>query len=157
MKKLMKLLPFLLFSILIMTSCTFEINKDVQDPCKYIDKLKSELDTSKISSLELLEVKFNRNFLIDDYKNEMLTNSIDYLCIDNIENLDDNFNETPTYKLFITFDSKEKFVIEVFKDGLVSVFPWDGKGNKEYFSSANIPEGYKLYNYCEFINPKTYK
>ena len=102
MKKLMKLLPFLLFPILLMTSCTFEINKNVQDPCKYIDKLKSELDTSKISSVELLEVKFNRNFLIDDYKNEMLNNSIDYLCIDNIENLDDNFNETPTYKIFIT-------------------------------------------------------
>ena len=59
MKKLMKLLPFLMFSILLMTSCTFEINKDAQDPCKYIDKLKSELDISKISTVELLKVKFN--------------------------------------------------------------------------------------------------
>lgn len=157
MKKLIKLLSFLLIFITLITSCSFKINNDVNDPCQYINKLKSKLHTSKISSLELLEVKFNRNFLIDDYKNELLNNSIDYLSIDNIKSLDDNFNETPTYKIFITFNSNEKFVIEVFRDGLVSVFPWDGKGKKEYFSSDNIPEGYKFFNYCELINPKTYK
>lgn len=157
MKKLMKLLPLLILPIILMTSCTLKITKDTDYPCKYIDKLKNNLDTYKISSVDLLEVKFNRNFLINDYQSKMLNNSIDYLCIDNLKELDENFNETPTYKLFITFESNEKFVIEIYKDGLVSVFPWDGKGNKEFFTSDNIPEGYKFFNYCEFINPKTYK
>lgn len=59
----------------------------------------------------------------------------------------------PIYTLFITSE-KEKMVLDVYGDNLISIYPWDGKYEKDYLTLEDIPNAFKMEQFCEYIFEK---
>lgn len=57
-----------------------------------------------------------------------------------------NLNK-PQYKIFFTFyDTGEKYVINVYDEEFISIYPWDGNFPMDYISMKEIPLRYNLFN-----------
>jgi hypothetical protein len=61
--------------------------------------------------------------------------------------------EKPVYKLFFTF-SKEKFVVNVYNERYLSVYPWDGTYSMDYIDMAGIQPLYNIYGLCKYLIPR---
>lgn len=59
----------------------------------------------------------------------------------------------PAYKIFITFN-KDKFVINVYTDRYVSIYPWDGVYSMDYIDMSDTLTSNNLYYLCNYIIPK---
>ena len=59
--------------------------------------------------------------------------------------------QKPKYKIIIVF-SKEKYVINVYNEKFVSVFPWDGSFPMDYIDMSKIQVSYNLYGLCKYID-----
>lgn len=59
----------------------------------------------------------------------------------------------PAYKIFITFGS-DKFVINVYTDRYVSIYPWDGVYSMDYIDMSNTQTANNLYYLCNYIIPR---
>jgi hypothetical protein len=56
----------------------------------------------------------------------------------------------PMYKIIIIF-SKEKYVVNVYNEKFVSVFPWDGSFKMDYIDMNKLPVSCNLYGLCKYI------
>ena len=56
----------------------------------------------------------------------------------------------PMYKLIIVF-SKDKYVINVYNEKFVSIFPWDGSYSMDYIDMSKIQFSYNLFGLCKYI------
>lgn len=61
-----------------------------------------------------------------------------------------NLPQKPIYKLIIVF-SKEKYVVNVYNEKVVSVFPWDGSFKMDYIDMSKLQVSYNLYGLCKYI------
>ncbi|GFZ31760.1 hypothetical protein CSC2_22860 [Clostridium zeae] len=112
---------------------------------------------------ELYKLINNNKFEIsafdtDVYKELPAKEEDDKVLIDFIKSLkNDNFikkpanlPEKPKYKLFVKI-SADKYVINVYDENVVSVFPWDGVFEEDYLSMDNIPLAYRLDSFCKYV------
>jgi hypothetical protein len=56
----------------------------------------------------------------------------------------------PTYKIFLTFN-KEKFVINVYNEKFICIYPWDGDFPMDYIDMTGIPVSQNLYKLAKYI------
>jgi hypothetical protein len=56
----------------------------------------------------------------------------------------------PQFKIFIT-GRNEKYVINVFNDKYVSIFPWDGVYTMDYIDMTNVNVLYNLNGLCKYF------
>lgn len=59
----------------------------------------------------------------------------------------------PFYKIYLTFKT-DKYVIEVFNEKYISVYPWDGSYSKDYINMDNMPTSYNLFSLCKYSIPR---
>ncbi|MFT8315819.1 MAG: DUF4883 family protein [Clostridium sp.] len=59
----------------------------------------------------------------------------------------------PPYKIYFTFKT-DKYVLEIYNEKYISVYPWDGSYDKDYVDMSNIPTSYNLYYLCKYIIPR---
>lgn len=108
----------------------------------YIENPPTEVSVFDINMYK--EKKLNDEECFDILK---FINSLkkDYAIEEN--NIDLNENEM-AYKVFITFDNI-KYVINVYNEKYISVYPWDGTHKKDYIDMSKIPLSYNLYGLCK--------
>ena len=56
----------------------------------------------------------------------------------------------PLYKIFIDLNS-EKYVIDIYGDDLITLYPWDSDVRKDYLSLKDIPNSFKLEPFCQYV------
>ena len=61
--------------------------------------------------------------------------------------------QKPMYKLIIVF-SKEKYIINVYNEKFISVFPWDGSFKMDYIDMTKIKVSYNLFGLCKYLYPE---
>ena len=61
-----------------------------------------------------------------------------------------NLPEKPIYKLYINID-KEKYVVNIFSEDLVTVHPWDGLFSQDYITMTYSPKAYNLFGLCDYL------
>lgn len=59
----------------------------------------------------------------------------------------------PAYKLFFTFDN-EKYIINVYNEKFVAVYPWDGTYTMDYIDMTGTQNLYNLYGLCKYLIPR---
>lgn len=59
----------------------------------------------------------------------------------------------PLYKIFLTF-SKNKYVINIYNERFISVYPWDGDFKMDYIDTSKMYKAYNLYGLCKYLIPK---
>ncbi|WMJ80915.1 DUF4883 family protein [Clostridium sp. MB40-C1] len=61
-----------------------------------------------------------------------------------------SLNKKPEYKIFFTFkDTNEKYIINVYDNEFISVYPWDGDFYMDYINMKDIPIRYNIYSLCK--------
>jgi len=64
-----------------------------------------------------------------------------------------NLTSKPIYKIFIKF-SENKYVINIYNDNLLSIYPWDGDYRMDYLNTSKMYKAYNLYGLCKYLIPK---
>jgi len=61
--------------------------------------------------------------------------------------------DKPLYKIFITF-SESKYVINIYNERYISIYPWDGDYIMDYIDTSKIYRAYNLLGLCKYLIPK---
>ncbi|AJA48684.1 hypothetical protein CPAST_c26160 [Clostridium pasteurianum DSM 525 = ATCC 6013] len=101
----------------------------------------------------ILDTNFYREHTLTKDQNDTVKNFIFYLSRKDFISKPKDLPGKPTYKIYFTFKT-DKYVIEVFNEKYISVYPWDGSYNKDYISMENIPVSYNLFSLCKYSIPR---
>ncbi|MBU3110387.1 DUF4883 family protein [Clostridium lacusfryxellense] len=64
-----------------------------------------------------------------------------------------NLPAKPIYKIFMTF-SENKYVINIYDERYISIYPWDGDFNMDYIDTSKMYKNYNLYGLCKYLIPE---
>lgn len=59
----------------------------------------------------------------------------------------------PIYKLYFTFD-KEKYIINVYNERYLSIYPWDGNYPMDYIDMNSISPSNNINSLCKYLIPR---
>lgn len=148
---------FLIFISCSLTGCALEeytSMKEKPNELYYTAKLSKAIKKGNIS-IRILETNFYKEVvlkkenlnLITDFINEVNNNDLIEESI-----TDDNYlPEKSLYKIYVDIDDNEKYIIEVYGDDLISIFPWDGYYKKDILKLNNLPASLKPEALCKYI------
>lgn len=72
---------------------------------------------------------------------------------DNFIEKPENLEDKPSYKIFLTF-SKNKYIINIYNENIISICPWDGSYKMDYIDTTKMYKAYNLYGLCKYLIPK---
>ena len=148
--KIIIILPFLI----LLQSCSLKDPKYMnfekkETPNYYINEINSKILNGEDYSVEIFNTNLYKKFKIEDTEKLIIGNFLDSLSNDNY--LDNQKPETKeVYEMRITFKNG-KYVIKVFNETTITVFPWDGVYEEDLINMTNIPKRYNLLYFCKDI------
>ncbi|MCM8710352.1 DUF4883 family protein [Clostridium sp. SYSU_GA19001] len=158
-KKLLNIFIFLIIPV-ILTGCTVKIGSYTINNFTLTRKKPNNLYyTNNLVKNLTFETTFKVNALDTNFYKEKELSKED---IDTIKNFTKalkktNFIEKPkelpekaSYKLYFTFN-KDKYVINIYNERYISVYPWDGTYSMDYIDMTGIQPLYNLFNLCEYL------
>ena len=146
------------FSILvllsfILISCNYSISRKKPTNLYYTNLLAKNLTLKNISNAVVVETNFykEKNIPLEDLETikAFATNLTKANFIDKPKDLP----KKAVYKILLTFN-KDKYVINIYSDKYISIFPWDGNYPMDYIDMENIQLSRNLYNLCKYIIEK---
>ena len=147
-----------IFLTMFFTGCVFE------DP-KYIN-LRNKPNLYSYSNEVYIKIKNNEEFTIKvfDYNlykyydvptsdNDVILSFFQSLTNDNYKDEIPEDITSPCYKLIIEFNNREKskYIIDVYNNNFVTLFPWDGNFPKDKITMDDVPKYDNLYDFCIYI------
>ena len=142
MKKITKIfLITLCFSLLLISCSKINIPSKEKPSLNYHTKNLSELVSKNNIKIRLLDMNIYSEVIVD---NE------DVRIIDDLLKSLKDSNFKPLYKIFIDLNS-EKYVIDIYGDDLITLYPWDSDVRKDYLSLKDIPNSFKLEPFCQYV------
>jgi len=144
----------LLFSTL--TGCSSENPKYINFSTKpnnhyYTDQLKNKILTDENFTIYVFDTNLYKEIEVSKEENPIIKNFISSLISDNYSN--EEVKNKEIYRLKIVF-SDDKYLIKVFDNSVVSIFPWDGNYQEDIISIKDLPLGYNLLDFCNHIANK---
>ena len=146
---------FILFSILFISlnfiSCsTIEYSSSKKKPSEahYSENLK-ELVTANISEVKLIENKFYKEVILDKNSTKLISDMINELDLKAIA-LPLSSDIECLFKLHIQ-NNTQKYVIDVYGNDIISIYPWDGVYEKDFLDISSLPLSLKAESICNFI------
>lgn len=154
MYKYIKMFTFIFF-VTLFSGCTTGniLNKEKPSLSYYTYEL-SNLISNDSLEIHVLDRNIYRNISVSKEDKSILNDLLKNIKDSNI--LSEKPVDLPNksiYTLFIT-THKEKMVLDVYGDDLISIYPWDGKYEKDYLSLDNIPNAFKMEQFCEYVFEK---
>lgn len=155
MKKYINLIVvfFLLISISL-TGCSLEEYIDLKEkpnPFYYTEKLQEEVLSNDIN-IRILETSFYKEVVLKKENSNLITDFIKALNKNQLINIDNKeLPEKSLYKIYIDSKNNEKFVIEVYGEDLIAIFPWDGYYKKDILKVSDLPTSLKPESLCKYI------
>lgn len=104
----------------------------------------------KKCEINILSTKFYKGQRMDEGATLTLRKFFKYVKSENFIDPPSDLKKEPEYKLFLTFN-KEKYIIDIYNEDLISIYPWDGAYEKDYISMKNTYVSYNLYHLCKYI------
>ncbi|MGV8979849.1 DUF4883 family protein [Clostridium sp.] len=146
------------FFCLSLFGCNYKLNKNIFTKSKpnnyyYTNSLMKDLSLEKPTELYALYMNFYRkkDFSKDDLST--ITEFFNSLNKDSFIQKPANVPIKPIYKIFLTF-SESKYIINVYSQNLISIYPWDGSYNMDYIDTSKMYKAYNLYGLCKYLIPK---
>lgn len=118
----------------------------------YYDQMINNLTLSKDFKIYVLDTNYYQK--LDFNESDILTfkNFIKNINKEDFINKPTDLPSTPPYKVFIEF-KQDKFVINVYNENYISIFPWDGNFSMDFISTQKIFKAYNLYGLCRYLIP----
>ncbi|MFX0548819.1 DUF4883 family protein [Hathewaya histolytica] len=159
MKKYKSLLILILCFSLFLSGCYIKIDTSKfkkKKPSKsyYTNEMLNCFKAEDPTEINVLYLNFYKGKRLEE--GEILTTRkfFKYLKSENYIYKPKDLPQNPEYKIFITF-SERKFVIDVYNENYISLYPWDGDYEKDYISMKDTYTSYNLFNLCKYIVPNT--
>ncbi|MGL5615218.1 MAG: DUF4883 family protein [Sarcina sp.] len=155
-KNIYLLLVIFIFASFSFMGCSLEeyINvKEKPNELYYTEQL-LELINKKEINIRILETGFYKEIVLKEKEISIIK---DFTTALKKEQSYSKMNkeeipEKALYKIYIeSKDSKEKFIIDVYGDDFISIFPWDGNSEKDWIKLTDIPTSLKPESLCKYM------
>jgi hypothetical protein len=153
----------LLLMPIIFTGCTikigsytvnnFTVTKKKPSNFYYTNGLAKNLTLDSSISINLLDTNFYKEVQLSAEDIDTVKKFTKALKKNNFIEKPAELPAKPAYKLLFTF-SKEKFVVNVYDEKYLSVYPWDGTYPMDYIDMAGIQALYNIYGLCKYLIPR---
>lgn len=163
MKKNIICLILVLCCFFILSGCNFKIrnytidnynlSKDKPFNYYYTKELSNNIALEPKYKCTIIETNFYSEKSLSLKDNETIHNFISELKKSNFINKPSDLPSKPAYRMYFTF-SKVKYVIDVYNENYISVFPWDGCYSADYIDMNGVHTSNNLYNFSKYLNPK---
>jgi hypothetical protein len=150
---------FLICCIGIFTGCSIRLpytNDAKPNSYYYTNLLAKDLSLEKNYKVLVIDMNFYNEKAIDNGNIDTINGFIHSLKDKNFINKPKDLPSKPLFKMIFTF-SKDKFVINVYNENYLSIFPWTGNYDMDYISMTDIPISYNLFNLSKYIIPNEKK
>ena len=146
------------FFSLSLFGCNYKFSKSIflkSKPSKYYytNLLMKDLSLEKPQELYALYMNFYKK---KDFSKEDLSTFAEFfnsLNNDSFIEKPENLPGKPVYKIFLNF-SENKYVVNVYSENFVSIYPWDGSYSMDYIDTSKMYKAYNLYGLCKYLIPK---
>ncbi len=146
------------FFSLSLLGCNYNVGKNLFIKSKpnnyyYTNLLMKDLSLEKPVELYALYMNFYKK---KDFSKEDLSTFIEFFNSLNNNSFIEKPAKLPTkplYKIFLTF-SENKYVINVYNETFISIYPWDGGYSMDYIDTSKMYKAYNLYGLCKYLIPK---
>lgn len=144
---------YLLVFCFILTGCS-SIIEQKKTAAYYYTSLFSECINEDNSFLgTVLDTNFYKEKTLTDDNKTTIKCFIKNLHKENFINKPKDLPQKPVYKMYFTF-KKDKYVMNVYNENYVSLYPWDGDYPEDYIDMRSIPISYNIYSLCKFLIPR---
>lgn len=116
----------------------------------YTDTMAKQIKSEGISSIVALQTNLQKEIILKDEDIDTFNSFFSGLKTKNFLSDVPNIPQNPEFKFYITSGS-EKFVINVYNEKYISIFPWDGSFSMDYIDMSGIKPLYNLYNLCKYL------
>jgi hypothetical protein len=156
LKRFNLIIIILLLLLSTLTGCSSENPKYINFSTKpnnhyYTDQLKNKILTDENFTIYVFDTNLYKEIEVSKEENPIIKNFISSLISDNYSN--DEVKNKEIYRLKIVF-SDDKYLIKVFDNSVVSIFPWDGNYQEDIISIKDLPLRYNLLDFCNHIANK---
>jgi hypothetical protein len=163
LNKKLSYIIILLFVPVIFMGCTIKIGsytvnnltvtKKKSNNFYYTNNLAKHLTLDSSTKIKLLDTNFYKEKELSEEDIVIVKNFTKALKKPNFIEKPKELPERPAYKLFFTF-SKEKYVVNVYDEKYISVYPWDGTYSMDYIDMEGIQPLYNIYGLCKYLIPR---
>lgn len=156
LKKKLLISFLLIISLLNITGCSYITNfLNDKKPTNfyYTNGLISFYKQDKPQAVKVFYSDLYKERSLDKSNYEDIENFLNELKSELFIEKPSNLPEVPIYKIFIEFENI-KYVINVYNEKFISIYPWDGKYDMDYVDMTKIPIAYNLYGLCKYFLPE---
>ena len=122
----------------------------------YTNLLAKDSGLEKKYKVLIIDMNFYNERLINNGNIDTVNSFIHSLTNKNFISKPKDLPSKPLFKIIFSF-SKDKFVINVYNENYLSIFPWTGNYEMDYISMKDIPVSYNLLNLSKYIIPNERK
>ena len=121
-----------------------------KDPAYYSKEIYSKILDNEEFTMVLFNNNLYKDISIDSSENDIVKEFFSSISEANYEN-QETPKETEPYEIRIEFSDGEKYVINVYNNNLVTLYPWDGNYPEDVISMEGVPVHYNLFDFCLHI------
>lgn len=147
MKKGSLIFLILILIIGIFAGGSLHLNKKKPNNFYYTNLLAKNLTLYSNYEVKVLDTNFYKTESLSDENIDIMKSFLKELRKPNFISKPVTLNTKPKYKIFFTFyDSHEKYVVNIYDEQYISVYPWDGNFSMDYINMKEISPRYNLYS-----------
>lgn len=141
-----------------LTSCNIDMTKIVYSKKKpfnfyYTNEIAKQVSLENSYKVIVFESNLYKEKEVSNEDKSTLQSFLKDLKKENFINKPADLPQKPVYKLYINF-SKNKYIINIYSDKYISVYPWDGNYEMDYIDMSNIHVSDNLFYLCSYILPR---
>ena len=140
------LIPVIILAFLI-SSCSIPVSREKSSNYYYTNQVSKHLTLDKNISVYIIDTNFYKEIKLSEDSVTTIKDFIHNLKNENFISLPKNLPNKPKYKFYLNFD-KEKYVINIYTDKYISIYPWDGDFSMDYIDMTGVYLNYNLYGLC---------
>lgn len=118
----------------------------------YIDQIKSKIMNNEKITLYVFDTNLYKEIEVPKDETSIVEDFISSMTSENYS--DELPNSKEPFRIKITFDSKDQYLIKIYNDSFISISPWDGNYKEDVISMKGLPLRYNLFDFCNHIANK---
>jgi DOmain of unknown function (DUF4883) len=152
MKKFLTLILLIIISFSF-TGCNLNTSQYIRPKAKpsanyYTNEIQDKISENLEYTLRIFDMDYYKYYEVDIEEHSILPEFIDSLSDENYSvTLENDLN--PKYKLIVEF-SDSKYIINLYDNNLISIYPWDGVFKEDVATMDGISDYYNIYKFCEY-------
>jgi hypothetical protein len=152
------LYTFLIFAVPL-TGCNLDMTKIVYNKEKpfafyYTNEVAKHISLEGSYKAVIFETNLYKEKEIPSEDKPTIQNFLKNLKEKNFIKKPTDLPQKPVYKLYLSF-SKDKYIMNVYSDKYVSVYPWDGNFEMDYIDMTGTHTSDNIFYLCSYITPRT--